>query len=172
MDTASTHTLTFRIAGPADAEVLLSLLAQLESAPGPRLDPAQARAVLARMASYPSFHAWLCCRGDEVVGTYSLLLMDNLGHGGASAGVVENVVVDASRRGQGIGTAMMRHAMAICASHACYKLCLSSNQRRIAAHEFYTGLGFEAHGISFHIGLPAAERGSCGPPHAGQAGTP
>jgi GNAT superfamily N-acetyltransferase len=80
--------------------------------------------------------------------------MDNLGHGGAPEGVVENVVVEGSRRGRGIGRAMMRFAMDRCADAGCYKMVLSSNLRREAAHRFYEDLGFTLHGLSFSVGLP------------------
>ena len=89
--------------------------------------------------------------GGAVVGTFALIVMDNLALGGAPAGVVENVVVDEARRGRGIGAAMMRFAMDRCVEAGCYKLVLSSNVRREDAHRFYEGLGFAQHGLSFRV---------------------
>ena len=106
------------------------------------------------MAEYPDYAVYVAEEDGAVVGTFTLLLMDNLGHGGAPEGIVENVVVEASRRGRGIGAAMMRFAMTRCAESGCYKLALSSNLRREAAHRFYERLGFAQHGLSFSVEFP------------------
>jgi hypothetical protein len=39
------------------------------------------------------------------------------------------------------------------AAAGCYKLALSSNERREAAHAFYDSLGFQRHGFSFVVPL-------------------
>jgi GNAT superfamily N-acetyltransferase len=96
-----------------------------------------------------------------VVGTFALLVLDNLAHGLTPAGLVESVVVAEGRRGQGIGAAMMRFAMDRCAEAGCYKLALSSNVRRVDAHRFYERLGFVQHGLSFSV--PLARRDAHGP---------
>ena len=46
---------------------------------------------------------------------------------------------------------MMAHAREQCRAAGCYKLALSSNLCREAAHLFYESLGFERHGYSFVI---------------------
>ena len=46
---------------------------------------------------------------------------------------------------------MMEHARGECRIAGCYKLALSSNERRRDAHAFYETLGFERHGVSFAI---------------------
>jgi ribosomal protein S18 acetylase RimI-like enzyme len=66
---------------------------------------------------------------------------------------VEDVAVLPRYQGRGIGRAMMRHAMSECRAAGCYKLTLSSNLKREAAHRFYDGLGFERHGYSFRVEL-------------------
>jgi GNAT superfamily N-acetyltransferase len=85
------------------------------------------------------------------VGTFALLVMDNLAHLGARSAVVEDVVVDAAHRGEGIGRAMMTHAVSVCREKGCYKMALSSNLKRERAHAFYDALGFERHGYSFRV---------------------
>jgi GNAT superfamily N-acetyltransferase len=52
---------------------------------------------------------------------------------------------------------MMRRAMDECRQAGCYKLALSSNLKREAAHRFYEGLGFEKHGYSFWVGTGGAD---------------
>jgi GNAT superfamily N-acetyltransferase len=46
---------------------------------------------------------------------------------------------------------MMQHAMRQAREAGCYKLVLSSNQKREGAHAFYESLGFARHGYSFQI---------------------
>jgi GNAT superfamily N-acetyltransferase len=145
--------LTLREAAQADLADVLSLYAQPSLDDGRTLALEDARAVLSRFARYPDYRLFVACIQHKVVGTYALLIMDNLAHQGAKSAVVEDVVVARALQGQGIGRAMMRHAME-CARHArCYKLTLSSNLKRAAAHAFYESLGFTRHGYSFLIEL-------------------
>jgi GNAT superfamily N-acetyltransferase len=66
---------------------------------------------------------------------------------------VEDVVVDQAHQGRGVGTEMMRHAIAEARSRRCYKVALSSNMKRDRAHAFYEGLGFRRHRYSFLVEL-------------------
>jgi GNAT superfamily N-acetyltransferase len=91
--------------------------------------------------------------GGEVVGTYALLVMHNLAHQGTPSAIVEDVVVSAERQSQGIGQQMMAHAQEQARVAGCYKMVLSSNQKRERAHAFYESLGFQRHGFSFVIGI-------------------
>ena len=143
--------LVFRTASSGDLPTVLALLAALDSAGEAPMELAEAQQRFARISSYPDYAIWLVERHGAVAGTYSLLIMDNLGHRGAPEAIVENVVVADGQRGTGIGSAMMRHAMAQAAQRGCYKLVLSSNEARTEAHRFYDGLGFERHGISFRV---------------------
>ena len=77
--------------------------------------------------------------------------MDNLGECGTPSGVVEDVVVEPEFQRRGVGRAMMQHALSLCRQKGCYKMMLSSNLARTAAHAFYESLGFEKHGYSFRI---------------------
>ena len=79
--------------------------------------------------------------------------MDNLGHRGTPSAIVEDVVVDATRQGGGIGRQMMHYALERSREAGCYKLVLSSNLKREAAHRFYDSLGFKRHGYSFLMEL-------------------
>jgi GNAT superfamily N-acetyltransferase len=88
-----------------------------------------------------------------IVGTFALLVMDNLGHLGAPSAIVEDVAVDPQHQGHGIGRAMMKFALDRAQEQGCYKLMLSSNAKRERAHAFYESLGFTRHGFSFRVDL-------------------
>ena len=109
----------------------------------------EAREHLQVFRRYPSYRIFVALIDDAVVGTYELLIMDNLAKRGRKSGVVEDVAVDPAYQGRGIGRAMMEHAREQCRQAGCYKFVLSSNLRREDAHRFYDALGFERHGYSF-----------------------
>lgn len=153
---AMTDSLTLRPALASDLPAVLLLYAQPDIDGGDVLALPDATRIWERMASYPNYKLHVALQGTQVVGTFALLIMDNLGHLGAPSAVVEDVAVDPAAQGQGIGKAMMRHAIALAAESGCYKLALSSNLKREKAHAFYDSLDFERHGYSFRMALPAA----------------
>ncbi len=143
--------IVIREASESDLPALLSLYAELNDDLGEVLSVEQARAIFARIKSYPDYKVYLAWADDEVIGTFELLIMDNLAHVGAKSGVVEDVMVSQNRQGQGIGKLMMEFALERCREAGCYKMALSSNLKREAAHRFYDSLGFERHGYSFLV---------------------
>ncbi|MBV7457133.1 GNAT family N-acetyltransferase [Acidovorax sp. sif1233] len=148
-------TVTLREATEADLDEVLALYQGIEDSPERVLSLAEAKAMLAQFRAYPSYRLWVACesaeQGADVVGTYALLVMHNLAHRGAPSAVVEDVVVAADRKGQGIGRQMMAHAVQQAREAGCYKLALSSHRKRADAHAFYESLGFAQHGLSFSI---------------------
>ena len=126
-----------------DLPAILRVLSESGIDGGKSFDIAEARDHLARLRQWPNFRLLAAAIEGEVVGTYSLIIMGKLGKRGTPAGVVEDVAVLPGRQGQGIGRAMMDHAIAQCRDAGCYKLALSSNVKRGDAHRFYESLGFE-----------------------------
>jgi GNAT superfamily N-acetyltransferase len=143
--------LHIREATARDLARMLELYAQPAYDDGRVLSLGAAERQFARAASYPFYKYYVAMEADALVGTYALLIMDNIGHLGAPSAIVESVAVDPSRQGDGLGRAMMDHALQIARAHGCYKLALSSNVRRAQAHAFYEKLGFSMHGYSFAI---------------------
>jgi GNAT superfamily N-acetyltransferase len=148
-----TERVAIREACEADLSAVLALYAQPEIDDGDVLDVDSARAIFRRFAAYPDYRLFVAHVDGVVVGSYALLVMDNLGHLGAPSAVVEDVVVEPAQQGKGIGKAMMQHALTEARRRRCYKLTLSSNMRRERAHAFYEGLGFRRHGYSFLVEL-------------------
>lgn len=144
-----------REATESDLDEVLALYQGVEESPEHVLTLDEARTILARFRDSPSYRLWVACEsaepGADVVGTYALLVMHNLAHRGAPSAIVEDVVVAADRKGQGIGRQMMAHAVQQAREAGCYKLALSSHRKRTDAHAFYESLGFAQHGLSFSI---------------------
>ena len=143
--------MIIREALDSDLAAVLELYAQPELDGDQTLPPDEALVVFNRMRAYPDFRLYVAELDGRIVGTFILIVMENLAHGGAPSGLVESVVVAPDMQGRGVGTAMMEHARAHCRSSGCYKMALSSNLKRERAHAFYDGLGFERHGFSFRV---------------------
>lgn len=78
--------------------------------------------------------------GETIVGMAVLNTAVNVGR---HVGYVEDVVVDESRRGHGLGEALMRKVIEIAREKQITKLRLTSRPSRTAAHKLYQRLGFE-----------------------------
>lgn len=144
-------TLEIREAGADDLPAVLALYAQPDLDHGKVLSPDEARRVFGRFSLYPDYHLFVAVLDGEVVGTFAMLIMDNLAHQGTPSGVVEDVVVSGALQNRGIGRRMMAFARERCVARGCYKMALSSNLKRERAHQFYEEIGFEKHGYSFRI---------------------
>ena len=140
-----------RPATAADLPGVLALYAQPDMDNGKVMALEEAAQVWAQFSRYPNYRLFVACEGEAVVGTFALLVMHNLGHQGTPSAIVEDVVVHVAHQSQGLGRDMMHHAMALAREAGCYKLVLSSNQKRVRAHAFYESLGFQRHGFSFSI---------------------
>jgi ribosomal protein S18 acetylase RimI-like enzyme len=145
--------IRMRPATEADLPVVLDLYAQPDFDNGRVLSIDDARAILARFSEYPDYTLYVAERGDTIVGSLALLVMDNIGHVGTRSAIVEDVVVAPEFQGAGVGRIMMHFARDVSRAKRAYKLVLSSNTRRERAHAFYESLGFERHGVSFRLDL-------------------
>jgi len=69
--------------------------------------------------------------------------MENLTRGGRPWAGIENLVVDAESRREGIASALIQTALDLAREVGCYKVQLVSHERRSAAHDLYRRAGFE-----------------------------
>jgi GNAT superfamily N-acetyltransferase len=146
--------LHIRQATQQDLPSVLQLYAQPSMDNGKVLSLQAATVHFERFSAYPNYRLFVASESmpeATVIGTYALLVMHNLAHQGTPSAIVEDVVVSELHQSQGIGRDMMQHAMRQAREAGCYKLALSSNQKRERAHAFYESLGFARHGYSFQI---------------------
>ena len=143
--------LNIRKTTKEDLPTILELYKELEVKDAPMIVLQDAEGIFARMESYPNYAIYLAEKEGKIVGTFALLITDNLTHLGRPTGIVENLVVYPEMQGRGIGRTLMKWAMEICTEADCYKLVLSSNIKRERAHQFYESLGFEKYGYSFRV---------------------
>ena len=139
-----------------DLPDILSLYAQPDMDNNKVTSLENAKELFEQFRQYPNYHLYVACypnADNKIVGTFALLVMHNIGHQGSPSAIVEDVVVSSSHQSQTIVSEMMMHAMDLARQAGCYKLALSSNQKRQRAHAFYESLGFDKHGYSFQIKL-------------------
>ena len=153
-----TETLEIREATEEDLPSLLALYEQLHLEKGLGLSLKEARRIFERIQRKQDYMVYVAVADGKVIGTFSLLIMENLAHRGAPMGFVENVVVDEVWRGKGVGKRMMEFGMDRSREMGCYKVTLSSHLEREVAHRFYEALGFRKHGYSFWVEFTKKKR--------------
>lgn len=143
-------TMTIRDASGVDLPAIASLYAAAFDDPADLDGPGSIEAAWERLrAEAPTAWVLLAEIDGRPVGTLTLFVLPMLAHGGTPAALVEAVAVDRRMQGHGIGRALMDEAMARARAAGCYKLALSSNDKRNEAHAFYERLGYQRHGVSF-----------------------
>ncbi len=146
--------LQIRPATRADLPAVLALYAQPDFNDGHVAPLSEAERIFDRFGGYPDYALYVAEEEGQVVGTFCLLLLDNIAHWGMPAGLVESVVVSERVQGRGVGREMMRQAFRVAEDRGCYKVALSSNVKSTDAHAFYESLGFERYGYSFRLDPP------------------
>jgi GNAT superfamily N-acetyltransferase len=92
--------------------------------------------------------------GREIARAYLYVMTNDLHK--APFGLLEDVYVDESQRGGGLGSALVKEVIAAARDAGCYKLIATSRSSRPKVHELYERLGFEKHGVEFRMSF--AER--------------
>jgi GNAT superfamily N-acetyltransferase len=126
-----------------DLDALLALYAQLNPGDAP-LARERAAAILEGILGSEHFAIVVATQDGAVLATCYLNVIPNLTRGGASYAVIENVVVDAPRRGTGLGQAVLRFALDEAWRRGCYKTLLQTGSRDPRVHRFYEACGFSA----------------------------
>lgn len=133
-----------------DLDDLLLLYRDLNPADPPLGDEA-ARCAFEAMLAQPGLTIFVAEDDGIVVATATLIIIPNLTRGARPYGLIENVVTRASRRGQGFGEAVVRHAIAEGFAANCYKIMLLTGRQDDAVHRFYERCGLVQNKTGFQI---------------------
>jgi len=148
------NNITCRVADTKDLPAILSLYGQPTVDSGEVLNCQEAENIFNRMSLYPFYKIYVAeTHEHRIVGTFALLIMENIGHMGAPSAIIEDVAVDPAFHRMSIGRCMMDHSFSIAKEKGCYKVVLSANLKRKQAHIFYESIGFERHGYSFKLNI-------------------
>lgn len=66
-------------------------------------------------------------------------------------GFIEDVFIEESYRGKGIGSKLVKELVEEAKKRNCYKIILTTRYDKQKVHELYKNLGFEDHGKEFRI---------------------
>lgn len=80
---------------------------------------------------------------------YLYVIFNDLGHG--PYGLMEDVFVEESARGKGVGTQLVQAVIAEAKERGCSRLIGTSRYTRPEVHEWYIGLGFADYGKEFRM---------------------
>ncbi|MDR3390358.1 MAG: GNAT family N-acetyltransferase [Sulfuriferula sp.] len=131
-------TLAIRRALPADAAHIALLYAELVNNPAIAVLPER----IEQISQDPNTALFVCENQGVVCGTALVSLCADVMFKSQPFAVVENVVVAASARGQGLGTLLLRHVEEFCLASDCSKMMLLSAIEREHAHRFFKRAGF------------------------------
>ncbi|WP_417407525.1 GNAT family N-acetyltransferase [Hoeflea sp.] len=146
-----------RAADRSDIAAIAAMFAQdLLGGHGDSADPADLPAYLAafdRISASPNDQLFVAVLDGEVVGTFQTTLVTSLTGKGSSNLTIEAVHTRGDMRGNGIGHAMITHAIEQGRQTGARLVQLMSNATRTDAHRFYTRLGFSQSHLGFKMKL-------------------
>ncbi|NRQ41408.1 GNAT family N-acetyltransferase [Rheinheimera sp. YQF-2] len=128
-----------RQAEPKDADSIAKLYAQLVNNPAVEVEQEQ----LLALSTDERTMLYVCEHKGNVVGSALLSLCPDVMFRKQPFAVVENVIVDSTARGLGIGAAMFREIERFCLKTHCSKIMLLSSSQRLESHMFFEKQGFK-----------------------------
>ena len=90
-------------------------------------------------------------KGIEVAHAYIYIAKNDLHQ--LPFAFIEDVMVDESCRGQGLGKKIMQKLIELARQYCCYKIVACSRHNRTQVHKFYSDLGFTNRGLEFRLDL-------------------
>lgn len=151
----ATTEVTIRVAEEHDVRGVVELLADDELG-AQRESPADLHPyyrAFAEMKRDPNQLLVVADRAGELVGTLQLTVMAGLARRGAKRAQLEGVRVRERERGTGLGSRLIRWAVAEARARECVLVQFTSDRTREQAHRFYENLGFEARHLGFKLDL-------------------
>jgi ribosomal protein S18 acetylase RimI-like enzyme len=130
-------------------DVLLEAFARL--IPQVSSQPAPARADLEALLADPKTIQLVARDGDAILGALTLVVYRT--PTGVTS-VIEDVVVDESARGRGIGEALVEEAKAHAVAAGAARISLTSRAEREAANRLYRRLGFSPRETNVYVWRP------------------
>ncbi|MEU8165519.1 GNAT family N-acetyltransferase [Micromonospora sp. NPDC049004] len=143
----------FRAARPDDFAQIIRLYRQLNP-DDPVVDDGSDEAAFAQIVGAPGLHLFVLERDGVVVATTYLNVIPNISRSASPYAVIENVVVEKSRRGTGLGRQIMAGTLQAAWNAGCYKAMLMTGSRDPSTHAFYRACGFSADVKTAYLARP------------------
>jgi GNAT superfamily N-acetyltransferase len=143
----------FREAGPDDFPGISRLYRQLHPE-DPVLPDGSDAAVFAQILGSPGLQLFVLEIDGAVVATTYLNVIPNLTRSASPYAVIENVVVEKTLRGGGLGQQIMAATLQAAWDAGCYKAMLLTGSRTPATHAFYRACGFSPDAKTAYLARP------------------
>jgi GNAT superfamily N-acetyltransferase len=144
----------FREAGADDFKDILRLYRQLQPE-DPVLHDRSDAAAFAQILGSPGLHLFVLEAEGVVVATAYLNVIPNLTRSASPYAVIENVVVEKTSRGTGLGKQLMAGTLRAAWDAGCYKAMLMTGSREPATHAFYRACGFSPDAKTAYLARPS-----------------
>ncbi|MFT4215630.1 MAG: GNAT family N-acetyltransferase [Micropruina sp.] len=146
--------LVIREALPEDFGAVMRLYRQLHPA-DPILDDGRDRDTFNAILDASGLTMLVLELGDLVVATTYLNVIPNVTRSASPYAVIENVVVDETMRGTGLGKQIMAATLQAAWDAGCYKAMLLTGSTNPATHAFYRRCGFSSDVKTAYIARPS-----------------
>ena len=133
-----------RLLAASDRLQFCTLLQQLTVINPAAISDSQFQARIGLIEQNQFHHVYVWEENGQVVATASLFIEPKFIHDLSYVGHIEDVVVDQSMRGQGIGNQLVQHALSVAREAGCYKVILNCSEKNV---EFYRKAGMEPKGV-------------------------
>lgn len=130
-----------RRACASDAEAIGALYRALNTLSTPSVLPER----IAALAGSEHTHLLVCDDSGEIIATTLVCLCQDVMFDSQPFALVENVVVSADYKREGIGKSMMDYIEVFCLEQDCSKIMLQTSSENRDARDFYTAMGYDSH---------------------------
>lgn len=144
----------FRAARSDDFEGVVRLYRQLHPEDSVLQDGTD-QAAFEEILRSPGLYLFVLERHGTVVATTYLNVIPNITRSASPYAVIENVVVEESLRGTGLGKQIMEETLLAAWNAGCYKAMLMTGSRDPATHAFYESCGFSPDAKTAYLARPS-----------------
>ena len=142
-----------RKAHPDDFDAIIRLYRQLQPA-DPILSDGSDRATFDAILGSPGLRLFVLEQDGRVAATTYLNVIPNLSRRASPYAVIENVVVEESLRGRGLGKQIMAATLQAAWAAGCYKAMLMTGSTNASTHAFYRNCGFSPDEKTAYLARP------------------
>lgn len=122
----------------------------------PELRDGSDRATFETILRTPGLTLFVLDRDGQVVATTYLNVIPNISRSASPYAVIENVVVERSLRGRGLGREIIAATLDAAWVAGCYKAMLATGSKSPATHGFYVACGFSSDAKTAYLAGPPA----------------
>jgi GNAT superfamily N-acetyltransferase len=122
----------------------------------PILEDGSDTATFEQILSTPGLQLFVLELDGVVVATTYLNVIPNITRSASPYAVIENVVVDESLRGRGLGKDIMAGTLRVAWAAGCYKAMLMTGSRNPATHSYYRACGFSPDAKTAYLARPSS----------------